>query len=548
MERIGRLRRLGDARAAFVAFVALELASIPLLLTWGNRWWFWADDWEFLGTRTAWNLGDLFRSHYQHWVTLPVLAYRALWSLFGIRHYVPYQLLVIALHLVAALLLRAVMRRAGVRPWMASLFAAVFVFFGAGAENILIAFQITFVGSLVFGLTQLLLLDHDGRGHDGRGLKSLDRRDWLGVGAGLLGLMCSGVGVTMALIVGLAAWMRRGRLVALFHTVPLAVAYGLWSLLSPTSNGPVTYTTHSVVDVVKFFVIGAGSVFGRLGQVPGIGVVLAIVLVVGFVLAVDREDLPSLRGEFAVPVALVIGAAVFLVVTAVARAGSTPVSFGTVHSGPQRARQSRYVYLLAAMVLPLLAVALDALARKWRLLTVPAVALVLAGVPGNIHAMRVYTEQSQVQRKQDRIEILESPRLPLAQKLSPSLVPGAEIARFSGLSLGWLLESLPSGRIPKPPPLSPSEISTETLRLALRDAKVPSDGACRTIAGPTRLQLRVFDRMTLAAGTARIVYYPSDGAPSRPLPFEPKQTLVATTGPLDIGIVPVLQPTQLCGP
>ena len=66
--------------------------------------------------------------------------------MFGIRSYVPYQLLVILLHLAAAVLLRVVMRRAGVRPWIATLTAGVFVFFGAGAENILIAFQITFVG------------------------------------------------------------------------------------------------------------------------------------------------------------------------------------------------------------------------------------------------------------------------------------------------------------------------------------------------------------------------------------------------------------------
>src|SRR4029077_2625645 len=150
--------------------------------------WFWADDWDFLAARTGGNLGDLFRPHYQHWTTLPILAYRLLWTIFGIRHYVPYQLLVIALHLVAALLLRTVMQRAGVRPWLATLIAGAFVFFGSGAENILIAFQITFVGSLVFGLAQLLLADHDG---------PVNRRDWLGLLAGLAALMCSGVGITM---------------------------------------------------------------------------------------------------------------------------------------------------------------------------------------------------------------------------------------------------------------------------------------------------------------------------------------------------------------
>ena len=81
----GRTSRLGSARAALIVFVVYALAMVPLLVHWGHKWWFWADDWDFLANRTGGNLGDLFRGHYQHWVTLPVLAYRLLWSIFGIR-------------------------------------------------------------------------------------------------------------------------------------------------------------------------------------------------------------------------------------------------------------------------------------------------------------------------------------------------------------------------------------------------------------------------------------------------------------------------------
>ena len=90
-----------------------------------------------------------------------------------------------------------------------------FVFFGSGAENILVAFQITFVGSLVFGLAQLLLADHDG---------PLDRRDWFGLLAGLAGLMCSGVAVTMTVIVGVRDAAAARLAVALFHTAPLGAS------------------------------------------------------------------------------------------------------------------------------------------------------------------------------------------------------------------------------------------------------------------------------------------------------------------------------------
>jgi len=531
-----RLRRLGGARAAVVAFLVVEAGAIPLMLTWGNKWWFWADDWDFLAGRTAGNLGDLFRSHYQHWVTLPVLAYRLLWVLFGIRHYVPYQLLVIVLHLIAALLLRTVMRRAGVRPWFATLIAAVFVFFGAGAENILIAFQITFVGSLVFGLAQLLLADHDG---------PVDRRDWFGLAAGLAGLMCSGVGVTMVVIVGVAMLLRRGWRIALLHTVPLAAAYALWVAVSPNGSAPVSYTTQSVVQVIKFVVVGAADVFGRLGQLPGLGVVLAVVLVVGFVVAIDRDDFAALRRQFAVPVALFVGAGVFLLVTAVVRSGQPPPTFGVINVGPDRARESRYVYMLAAMVLPVLSIAVDAIARQWRTLTIPVAALMLVGVPGNIHRLSIYTEQSQHSRAQERVIILEAPRLPFAYRIPRSLAP----ARFSGLSMGWLDDSLPSGRIPSPGPLTQTAIADQTFALVVRSAKLPVTTDCHPLVGPENLTLRAFSRLTLATGSATITYIPTSGAPSDPRPFlttASSRTVVLTSGPLNLRIAPVLRPAELC--
>ena len=93
------------------------------------------------------------------------------------------------------------MRRSQVGVWTSALAASVFALFGAGAQNLLWAFQVTFTGALVLGLVHLLLADHDG---------PLDRRDWLGLAAGFLGLMCSGVAVTMVFVVGVAALLRRG--------------------------------------------------------------------------------------------------------------------------------------------------------------------------------------------------------------------------------------------------------------------------------------------------------------------------------------------------
>jgi len=72
-------------RRALVCFVAAEVIALPLLLLWGRHGWFTQDDWDFLSARTAGNVGDLFRAHFQHLTTLPLLAYRLVWVAVGLR-------------------------------------------------------------------------------------------------------------------------------------------------------------------------------------------------------------------------------------------------------------------------------------------------------------------------------------------------------------------------------------------------------------------------------------------------------------------------------
>jgi hypothetical protein len=207
------------------------------------------------------------------------------------------------------------------------------------------------------------------------------------------------------------------------------------------------------------------------------------------------------------------------------------------------------VYLVAAMGLPALAIAADAIARRWRLLTIPIVVLLLAGVPGNVHQLQIYTDQGFPYRNQTRIDILASPRVPLAPKIIPSLAP----AKFAGLDMGWLVASLPSGRIPAPdPPLTQKEIASETLKLVVREAKTPSTENCAPLVTTQRRVLRAFQRITLTTGSALITYFPPDGGvPSKPVPF-PRvlkgRTVVASTGPLQLEIQPVYKPAVLCGP
>ena len=260
-------------------FVAVELVALPLWLTLGRNEWFAQDEWDFLAARKATNLGDLFRGHNVHWVTLPVLTYRFLFWAFGLRTYFPYRLVAVLVHLVAAALLLVVMRRAAVRPWIATAAASLFVLLGSGWQNIVQPFQICFTGALAFGLAHLLLADHDG---------PFDRRDAFGLGAGLLGLMCSGVGVTMVGVVGVTVLLRRGWRLALVHTAPLAAVYLVWLVtIGHDGYGDTSPTLHGAFGFVGHGLRGA---YREMAQVPGLGVVLAVMLAAGLVLGWQQRS------------------------------------------------------------------------------------------------------------------------------------------------------------------------------------------------------------------------------------------------------------------
>ena len=201
---------------------------MPFLVSESRFAWFANDDWYILAGRDAGQIGDYFRPHEGHWITLPVVAFQALWSTVGLHSYRPYQMMAIATHLGVAVLLRSILRRQGVDGWIATIAAVGFACFGAGQENVVWAFQITIEGAMALGLVHLVLADRDG---------PIDRRDWLGLAAGAGALMCSGVGLVMVGVVGIAVLLRRGWRLALFHVAPLLAMFGIWYLIERPSTG-----------------------------------------------------------------------------------------------------------------------------------------------------------------------------------------------------------------------------------------------------------------------------------------------------------------------
>ncbi len=492
---VARVRAvIGDSRrAAVAAFAVIETAGFFFYLVAARKIWFFRDDWDFLAARGV-NLHDLLREHGGHLVALPLLVFRAMYWLVGLRSYAPYQVLAIGLHLTAAALLRAIMRRAGVGPWISTVAASLFVFFGTASQDILWAFQIAFTGALVLGLVQLLLADHDG---------SIVRRDWLGILAGAAALMCSGVAVAMIVVVGLAALVRRGWRAALFHTAPLGALYAAWWLHYSASSSTTVTKASVLVDWVR---TGITAAFDGLGQVRFVGWAIALMLAVGLVFAWRQYDRAERRRRGAAISAMLIGAFGFLLISGINRAWT----------GVQFAASSRYLHVVVALLLPALAVAADALIRQWRVLAPFALILALVGVPGNVAATgKSFVGEKYFAGYEQMVRSL--PRMTLATRVPRDLRP--ELVNAPFITVGWLLDAARSGRIPAPRASTPQEQLTNRLRLSLEQLDEGTGTRCVPVGPPVDRDVVAGESFVVRGAIAVQLIDQEGGITSAPVTF-----------------------------
>jgi hypothetical protein len=172
--------------------------------------------------------------------------------------------------------------------------------------------------------------------------------------------------------------VRRGWRIALLHTAPLAAIYFAWWIAEARGVYRATPTTYDLGKVVRFVATGIGATFDALGQLPGAGIALGILLVVGLLVAWRGLGRAELRRQAAVPGAMLVGVPVFFVIAGIGRISVWGIGF---------AREGRYLHVAAALSLPALAVAADAVARRWRVAIPLVVVLLVVGIPGNVEAL-----------------------------------------------------------------------------------------------------------------------------------------------------------------
>ena len=235
----------------------------------------------------------------------------------------------------------------------------------------------------------------------------------------------------------------------------------------------------------------------------------------------------------AAPVALALGVPVFLFTTGIDR-GAGGASF---------AESSHYQDIVAALLLPALALAVDAILRESRAWGVVALAVLVAGIPGNIAVASRVAHDEEALTRGLRHTLLSVPRDPLAANVPPALRPDPNFSRL--VTLGWLRAGVRSGRVPPTRSSNPREISANRLRLSLMELDHASGFPCHPLRQPIVVRLAQGDSVGIRGSVAVTLLATPTAPESPPLPFgyalinqSVAHTLVAVAGPLAILIRP----------
>ena len=309
--------------------VALAAALICAVILWLSRGFnFYFDEWTFiLPAGSDWTI--YLEPHNAHPAMLPRLIYTALLNTVGMRTYLPYMAVLLALHATSVwLLFELVRRRAGDVIGIAA--AALLLVLGAGWENLLWAFQIGFVGSVACGLGALLVFD------------ARPGRVWLAALLLLGSLMFSGIGLFFWGAAAVQLVLVPGRRRHLAWLAPIALLFGAWYIAYGRSGAPPNSTSlaANLAELPLYTLWGLGaSAAGLIGEGGALGPPALVLAIATIGLAWHRRP----------PDAFAIGIAAALVGFYVV------VGLNRGQLGYQQSGSGRYVYEGAVFWLLLLA-------------------------------------------------------------------------------------------------------------------------------------------------------------------------------------------------
>jgi hypothetical protein len=335
------LRRVGEERAAYVVLALAFAGAAVLILVWGQGQTFVNDEWNYLVTVRGFSPETLLHPQNGHLVLVPLLIYKALFATVGTDSHTPYQLTTIILHFtVASLFFLLVRTRLPLAVAVA--LTVLVIFFGAGWDTIMGAYEIPNLTGMALGMGMLV---------------AIERRRPAGdlVACLLLALALASFSVAIAFALGglFAIWLG-GR----------SQRRRAWIVLVPAAFYVVWFLWARKFDQSQVTAEAASSLFS--GMADQLAALCAAIT--GLFRTPGSAELPVLiqvRPEWGYPLALILGGLVALHIRRAPRsirfwavAGILVAYLALVAVGLSPARApnaSRYVYMGGILTLLLVA-------------------------------------------------------------------------------------------------------------------------------------------------------------------------------------------------
>jgi len=481
--------RVGDFRAPWVvpalgAFALVVFVAVLYLTSYKN---FYYDEWDFVTAYRPLQSTSILLPHNEHWSTIPILIWKLLFVLFGLRTHLPYEAVALATHIAAVAMLFVFIRRhSGDLPALAA--ALTLLLLGTGATDIVWAFQSAWTLSIAFGLLAMLLADG--------APPTLRLGRIAAISGALLGaIMSSGIGLGFLAAVTLPLLIdRQRRRYWLAVAGPIAI-YLVWFVFygagirgTPGALCPTCPTAFGsdvgsigpgyVTDVLAYVASGLeASAAGVIGQTGVIGV--AVLVVVSALLAWHWYLQQRVQSwELGLVAGLV--------------AQFTLIGLVRVRFGQGGAVDSHYVYVGVVYLLPLVANALKHLPWRgaWRPLIAGGFALALLA-NAILLAQQAISQTLLMQTQNAELRTLElfrgAPDMAMNRELDDQIVPQLTAATYFA-AVDELGSPIPASTPPSLEALPAATVDHEMVVLFGDAIKVTYDSSdstlglvCRTV-------------------------------------------------------------------
>ena len=366
----------------------------------GPAQWVQEDEWRQV-TR-PWTLDGLLTDHNSHLSLVPIVIYKAMFAWIGFSTFWPYRALAVLVSAGIAVLVRDIMIRGRISPWIATLCAGPLLFV-QGGSIVIGQFQMTIAMTLGLIAVRVAMA------------KSAARSISLGALCSAGALASSGVAIPIVAATAIIAWGRHGWRTAALLTLPGIAAYTCWWLAcSPdvpmAPREPAMTWLATALWQVPLALAGTQWAAG----------LLVTALVVGAAAAPAKGRLP--KALVLEPGALTLAAVLMFALSYVGR-GFFP---------PQGPGFARFVFLGCTLILPLLAMATQRAAARHLAYILPVAMTLALGAVVNLAGWARWTESVKQAAENNRIAIAALLASPAGRDVPDWVQPDA----MGGISSG----------------------------------------------------------------------------------------------------------------